>query len=269
MTLTALDMTRRTNLPYERFLAVPFVLCYHAVSDTWDHPLAVRRETLTRQLAGAIRWGWKPAGALEVVAGKPRALHVTFDDAYRSILGVLPSLEQLGIRPTVFVCTDYAAEGRPLDLPPLDRLPAVHRNELATLCWDELRELAERGVEIGSHTRTHPNLRELSTGELRQEVTASREEIESELGRRCSYFAYPYGQFDARVRGEVERAGYEAAFGLVGVGLLGGRFGVSRVESSRRDGDVRILLKSSAAWPLLSGALRRLRGPLARLDPRK
>jgi peptidoglycan/xylan/chitin deacetylase (PgdA/CDA1 family) len=246
-------------------VAVPFVLCYHAVSDTWDHPLAVRRETLKRQLAAAIRWGWKPAGAAEIVAGKPRALHATFDDGYRSILSVLPALEQLGLRPTVFVCTDYASEGRPLELPPLDRLPA-HRNELATLRWDELRELAERGVEIASHTRTHPNLRELSTDDVRREVTESRDEIESEVGRRCSYFGYPYGQFDARVRDEVDRAGYEAAFGLLGVGPLGGRFGVSRVESSRRDGDVGILLKGSPAWPLLAGASRRLRGARARVS---
>jgi peptidoglycan/xylan/chitin deacetylase (PgdA/CDA1 family) len=244
---------------------VPFVLCYHAVSDAWDNALAVRQATLERQLIGAIRWGWKPASAVEVVAGRSRALHVTFDDGFRSMLRVLPSLERLGIRPTVFVCTDYASDGRVLDLPPLDRVPAVHRHELATLCWEELRELAERGVEIGSHTRTHPNLRELSTSELWREVSGSREEIESELGRRCRYLAYPYGQADRIVQRAVERAGYEAAFSLVGVGQLDGRFAIKRVETSRRDGDLRMALKSSTAWPLLSGPLRRMRGSLGRL----
>jgi peptidoglycan/xylan/chitin deacetylase (PgdA/CDA1 family) len=243
---------------------VPFVLCYHAVSDAWDDPLAVRRETLERQLAAAIRWGWKPASAAEAVAGRSRALHVTFDDAYRSILDVVPSLERLGLRPTVFVCTDYAGDGRRLDVPLLDGVPAEHRHELATLRWDGLRELAERGIEVASHTRTHPNLRELSAGELTREVTESREEIESELGRRCSYLAYPYGQFDARVRGAVERAGYEAAFAL-GVGPLGGRFGIRRAEPSRSDGSLGILMKSSAAWPHLSRVSRRIRG---RLYPR-
>jgi hypothetical protein len=97
-------------------------------------------------------------------------------------------------------------------------------------------------------------------------VSTSREEIESELGRGCSYFAYPYGQADRRVQGAVERAGYEAAFSLVGVGQLGGRFGIKRVEASRRDGDLRMALKSSTAWPLLSGPLRRMRGSLRRLE---
>ena len=232
---------------------MPFVLCYHAVSDVWDHPLAVRPETLEQQVAAAMRWGWKPAGVADVLAGRSRALHVTFDDAYRNILRVLPSLERLGIRPTVFVCTDYADEGRPLDVPLLDHVPAAHRNELTTLRWEELRELAERGIELGSHTRTHPNLRQLSTSELSQELAASRDKIASELGRPCRYFAYPYGQFDARVRDAVERAGYEAAFGLVGVGPLGGRFGIRRVEASRRDGTAGILLKSLRLRPWYPG----------------
>ena len=79
-----------------------------------------------------------------------------------------------GSRRTVFVCTDYAREGRALDLPqPLDRIPAADREELATMGWDELRDFAQRGVEIGSHTRTHPNLREVSTEELALEVRVS------------------------------------------------------------------------------------------------
>jgi peptidoglycan/xylan/chitin deacetylase (PgdA/CDA1 family) len=245
--------------------SVPFVLCYHAVSDVWDDPLAVRPETLERQVAAAIRLGWRPAGVADVLAGRSRALHVTFDDAYRGILQVLPSLERLGVRPTVFVCTDFADEGRSLDVPLLDHVPPAHHDELATLRWDELRELAERGIEIGSHTRTHPNLRELSTGELSEELTASRDRIESELGRPCRCLAYPYGQFDVRVRDAVERAGYDAAFGLAGIGPLGGPFGITRVEPSSRDGTATLLVKGSPAWPLVSRALRRIRGPLARL----
>ena len=72
------------------------VLCYHAVSADWDHPLAVRPETLRRQVRALVRWGRRPAAAADVVAGRPRALHVTFDDAYRSVDTALPVLEQLG-----------------------------------------------------------------------------------------------------------------------------------------------------------------------------
>jgi peptidoglycan/xylan/chitin deacetylase (PgdA/CDA1 family) len=244
---------------------MPFVLCYHAVSDDWEDPLAVRRERLEHQVAAAIRLGWRPATLGEVVANRSRALHVTFDDGFRSVLDALPALERLGVRPTIFVCTGYAAEGRVLDVPELHAVAARHRHELATLSWEGLREAAECGAEVGSHTRRHPNLPQLSDGELRHEVAVSREEIESELGRPCRYLAFPYGQFDRRVQRAVERAGYDGAFGLVGVGRLGGRFGIPRVEASRRDGPAMIALKSSRAWPLLSRPLRRLRSALARL----
>ena len=190
---------------------------------------------------------------------------MTFDDAYRSVRHALPVLDELGVPATVFVCTDYAREGGPLELPPLDRLPAAHRHEVATLAWDDLRDLSERGVEIGAHTRTHPDLRTIADTELQREVAVARDEVESELRRPCRYFAYPYGQFDRRVQSAVERAGYEAAFGLLGVGRLGGRFGISRLEPARGDGERAMLLKGSPAWRLVSPALRTTRRALARL----
>ncbi len=240
-----------------------FVLCYHAVSGDWDDPLSVAPRTLARQVGAARRLGWQPTTLAGVVGGRRRALHVTFDDAFRSVLAALPVLEGLGVPGTVFACTDFA--GRTLDLPQLRSVAPEHRHELATLSWDELREAAERGLEVGSHTRRHFDLRGLSDDALQDELATSREQIESELGRRCRFLAYPYGQFDRRVQLAAERAGYDAAVGLVGVGNLGGRFGIPRVDASPDDGPVRIGFKSSRAWPLVLPPLRRLRGLRARL----
>ena len=64
------------------------------------------------------------------------------------------------------------------------------------MTWDELRALAERGVEIGSHTLTHPHLPLLSDEELLRELGDSREQFEAELNRPCRYLAYPYGEND-------------------------------------------------------------------------
>ncbi len=245
------------------------VLCYHAVSDTWDHPLAVRRETLTRQLAGAIRLGWKPTRAAELVAGRSRSLHVTFDDAYRSVRDALPILERLGIQATVFVCTDYAREGRALDLPPLDRVPAADREELATMSWDELRELAERGVEIGSHTRTHPNLREVSTDELAQEVTGLPRGDRKRTGPRLQVFRVSVRS--VRHAGSATRSRLPATTppwaSQVSAGW-GDASGSRRVEPGR-DGALRMLLKSSPAGPPVARASRRMRSALSRLELRR
>jgi peptidoglycan/xylan/chitin deacetylase (PgdA/CDA1 family) len=242
---------------------VSFVLCYHAVSADWQDPLAIAPQKLARQVAAASRWGWRPTTLAGVVGGRARALHVTFDDAFRNVLTALPLLERLDVPATVFACTDFV--GGALDLPPLRAVAPEHRHELTTLSWDELRETSARGLEIGSHTRRHFDLRGLADDALQDELAASREQIEDRLRRRCRYLAYPYGQSDERVQDAAARAGYDAAFGLVGVGRLGGRFGIPRVDPTRDDGPLRIGFKSTRAWPVVVPPLRRLRGLKARL----
>ncbi len=57
--------------------------------------------------------------------------------------------------------------------------------------WDELRGLVEHGVEIGSHTVSHPHLPLLSDAEIENELADSRARLEDGLGRPCRFLAYP------------------------------------------------------------------------------
>ena len=93
---------------------------------------------------------WMPSRALAALAA---GCHVTFDDAYRSVANAIPILERLQVPATVFACPGYADEGRPLDVPELADEALAHPEELATMGWEELRGLVERGVEIGSACR--------------------------------------------------------------------------------------------------------------------
>jgi len=77
--------------------------------------------------------------------------------------------------------------------------------------WRQAREMADAGVEIGSHTLTHPILTGLGDERLREEVGQSRDRIQSELGRKVETFCYPNGDYDLRTQREVARAGYECA----------------------------------------------------------
>jgi peptidoglycan/xylan/chitin deacetylase (PgdA/CDA1 family) len=91
----------------------PLVLCYHAVSDAWDHALAVGATSIERQLSGLVRRGYQPVRADDAVHGRGGLLHVTFDDAFRTVGNAMPMLERLGVPATVFACSDYAeAAGR-------------------------------------------------------------------------------------------------------------------------------------------------------------
>ncbi|HET7137527.1 MAG TPA: polysaccharide deacetylase family protein [Gaiellaceae bacterium] len=204
-------------------------LMYHAVSDGWNDPLAVRTADFRRQLASLVARGYRGASAADVLArpGDRRLLHVTFDDAYASVTNAIGPMRELRIHSTIFVCTDFADEGRRLEIPELGRV--ADRDELRTLSWDELRELVrDELVEVGSHTKSHAHLPELSDAELDAELRQSREAIEDHLGARAPFLAYPFGEEDERVRRAAERAGYAGAFAAPGASFRTGPYRLPR-----------------------------------------
>jgi peptidoglycan/xylan/chitin deacetylase (PgdA/CDA1 family) len=235
------------------------VLCYHSVSDVWSHPLAVRRHAFHQQLSSVVRRGFRPVPAGELARGVRKGVHVTFDDAFRDVLDVVPVLERLRLPATVFVSTDFADDGRPFAVPELAREAASRPERLRTMRWDELRALAERGVEIGSHTVSHPHLPLLSDAELERELRDSRARVEDELGRPCRLLAYPYGEHDPRVQAAVRSCGYEAAFALWAGAAPENPYALPRIDIYRRDSLLRATLKTSFLKPSASAFLARTR----------
>jgi peptidoglycan/xylan/chitin deacetylase (PgdA/CDA1 family) len=204
----------------------PLVLCYHAVSPTWEHRLSIQPELLLRQVRTLLRF---------------RRVRVTFDDAFRSASAVFPQLERLGIPIQIFVCSAFARTGATLAIPELEGDDA---QELVTMTWDELRSHVEQGVDIGSHSFTHPHLMQLSDAELAHELTDSRAEIEDELGRPCPDLAYPYGEHDDRVRRAARAAGHDRAFALWG-GPRNDPYALPRLDLYRRHTPARALLMAT------------------------
>jgi peptidoglycan/xylan/chitin deacetylase (PgdA/CDA1 family) len=85
--------------------------------------------------------------------------------------------------------------------------------------WSEIRELSQHGMEIGSHTMSHPMLSRLSEEEQLDEFVASKAEIETHIGTTVRAIAYPFGSRDAfneTTRQLVAEAGYETAFSFYG-----------------------------------------------------
>jgi peptidoglycan/xylan/chitin deacetylase (PgdA/CDA1 family) len=235
------------------------VVCYHAVSDSWPHLLAVSPGRLERQLGLLLRLGYRPAPLPGLLAARDRALHVTFDDAYASVSRALPILERLGIPCTIFVCSDYAADGGPLAIRELAQEAEAYPRELATMDWDRLRALPAELVEIGSHTVSHAHLTQLGDSELAAELGDSRRRIEDELGRPCRYLAYPFGEQDARVRAAAREAGYAAAFGLAGGPRPVDDYALPRIGLFPHDGSARTFVKASHAGRYAAARLDRRR----------
>ena len=86
------------------------VLCYHAVSPTWESELSVAPDALERQIEHLLRRGWRAATFTDAVVGPRdrRAFAVTFDDAFASVRTyAAPVLRQFGVRGTLFVPTSF------------------------------------------------------------------------------------------------------------------------------------------------------------------
>jgi peptidoglycan/xylan/chitin deacetylase (PgdA/CDA1 family) len=86
----------------------------------------------------------------------------------------------------------------------------------APMCWQQVRQMSQAGMEFGSHTVTHPVLARLAnTDQLRSELVQSRQRIEHETGQPVVALAYPVGgrdAFDAQVLAATAEAGYRLAF---------------------------------------------------------
>jgi peptidoglycan/xylan/chitin deacetylase (PgdA/CDA1 family) len=196
------------------------ILCYHAVSDRFTASLSVSPRALRDQLGMLVRRGFQGA-TFSAALDRPRAgktLVVTFDDAYRSVARLgFPILDELGLPATVFAPTAYIGTEVPMCWDGIDRWhETAHETELIPCSWRELEMLVDAGWEVGSHTRTHPRLPELTDAELTTELRESRRDCEQHLGVRCRSIAYPYGAVDERVADAVADAGYSFAAELPG-----------------------------------------------------
>jgi len=194
------------------------VLCYHAVSDSWPSPAAIAPERLGAQLRMLVRRGYRALTLSEALeeGGPRRPMVVTFDDAYTSILErALPVLDALGIPATVFVPTDAADSAGLMRWSELAQwVRTEHEEELRCMSWDELRRLAARGWEVGSHTCSHPRLTEIDPDSAGRELSLSRQRCEEEIQRACTSLAYPFGSYDRGIIELVAASGYGAAVTL-------------------------------------------------------
>ena len=134
-----------------------------------------------------------------------KAVHITFDDGFGCVLDhAVPTLQRHGYPATMFAVSDRLGSSN-------DWMTGRAFPERTILSVDGLRALENAGFAIGSHTRTHARLPNISVVEARNEISGSKSRLEDALGKAIDYFAYPYGQFNQQVRDLVIGAGYQAA----------------------------------------------------------
>lgn len=93
-------------------------------------------------------------------------------------------------------------------------LPKAIPDEYGPLSWDQIREMHANGVNIGGHTKSHPNLVRLPAALLKDEILGCKLRIEQEIGEPTECFCYPNGMpedYNDAVKSVVEASGFIGA----------------------------------------------------------
>ena len=83
--------------------------------------------------------------------------------------------------------------------------------EYRLLNWETVREMSRKGINFGGHTANHVVLPLEDESMLEAEIIDSKKELERQLNKKVVSFAYPNGEYNARVRRFVAEAGYKIA----------------------------------------------------------
>jgi peptidoglycan/xylan/chitin deacetylase (PgdA/CDA1 family) len=134
-----------------------------------------------------------------------------------------------------------------------------------TLSWSQIAEMAANSIEIGSHTLSHARLSALNDHDLEEEITESKQLLESSLQAKVSSIAYPYGResdYDSRAVIGSCLGGYRIAFtGVQGLARPGiNVFAVPRVPIRGTDTMGVFKAKVSGSFPILYSLCRRFLG---------
>ena len=189
------------------------ILLYHSVSDNpssalEDYTLAPAR--LAEHAETIVGQGWRVLTVSELVTtmrtggiGEEPTMAITFDDGFADTAEVGAAiLSQYGLSATLYVTSGYVGAQ-------CNWLGPDGRRPMAS--WQQLRDLAAAGWEIGAHSVDHPELDVLARREARMQIQRSRTDLQDGLGLCVDSFAYPHGYHSRSVRDEVIAAGFHNA----------------------------------------------------------
>jgi len=193
------------NLAYAEEIIIP-ILTYHNFNKDESSSYNINIVEFEKQMDYLAAHNYSVISLSELIKGlrggqlplKP--IVITIDDGFKSTYTLAyPVLKKYNFPATLFLYTDF-----------------IEKNSYS-LTWEEIREMMKNNIEIGSHTLSHCNLLRYKENEdydkyfsrIKKEIFLSKEILESKIGEKVKFFAYPYGVYSPLIKNLVIQAGYE------------------------------------------------------------
>jgi len=201
------------NIVYAEEITIP-ILTYHNFTKDKSSSYDMNIIEFEKQMDYLAIHNYSVISLSELLAGlragqlplKP--IVITIDDGFKSTYTLAyPVLKKYNFPATLFLYTDF-----------------IEKNS-HSLTWEEIREMTRNNIEIGSHTLSHCNLLKYNKNEnyetylarIRREIFLSKEILESKIGGKIKFFAYPYGAYSSIIKDLAIQADYK---GIVNVNSM-------------------------------------------------
>ena len=193
------------------------ILCYHSVTGGNQplpedpHKLHLPLSLFLQQL-DYLQANFRIVSLSELLAARREGRKLpsysrvlTFDDGFRNFATVVaPQLLSRKFAATSFLVTERSNH--------VNGANGFHgwstKDDHSPLSWKEVTTLADKGLEFGSHTSSHPRLLNLSPADARREFEQSRTAIIEQIGKQKIPLSYPHGQTSAELSRLAESVGY-------------------------------------------------------------
>ena len=191
------------------------ILMYHQIDappkrGTSLRGLIVAPSSFSRQMALLKLLGFKGLSMRDLepyLSGeeKGKVVGITFDDGFQNNLQyALPVLLKNGFTATCYGVSHAIGGTNNWDL----KLGIAQKPLMTAEDW---RAWLKSGMDIGSHTRNHADLKGLSQEQAQAEINGSKDDLQAAFGCEVRHFCYPYGWFSDEHKKMAQEAGYRTA----------------------------------------------------------
>ncbi|MGE0453571.1 MAG: polysaccharide deacetylase family protein [Vicinamibacteria bacterium] len=193
-------LLRRWRRRFARESRMPgCILFYHLVANRPLNHMCLPLEEFARQMEFLRRHcrlvSLDGAARSDGRAGLPEVA-ISFDDGYRDNTWAIEYLDYFAIPATFFVSIGHLLDGSPFEH------DVARGFAPAPMSAQDLRRLASRGFEIGSHGIRHEDFGRLAPAEAERVLEQSRRLIADAVGRPPERFSFPKGRWPENVTRE-------------------------------------------------------------------